>query len=133
MIIQLESKREVAAGEVLSLLFDEAIETHDRNLIRKLRRLWGNEEWKEIKRKWQSEGSTWYVWQMDGVRAFIRRNTKRQPTHCDGCDKMRFDVRSMGRDNNGDPDAPDYCFICRKEGERRKAYNVKTKRYERIM
>lgn len=133
MIIQLESKREVAAGEVLSLLFDEAIETHDRNLIRKLRRLWGNEEWKEIKRKWYSDGSTWYVWQMDGVRAFLRRNTKRHPIQCDGCDKMRFDVRSMGRDSNGDPDAPDYCFICRKEGERRKAYNLKTKRYERIM
>lgn len=36
----------------------------------------------------------------------------------------------MGRDANGDPDAPDMCFICRKEWEdRRRVYDVKLKRY----
>jgi hypothetical protein len=31
---------------------------------------------------------------------------------------MRRDVQSVGRDYNGDPDAPDLCFICRKKAER---------------
>lgn len=34
---------------------------------------------------------------------------------CDGCGKMRRDVKSCGRDANGDPDAPDLCFFCRKK------------------
>lgn len=48
---------------------------------------------------------------------------------CDGCGKVRSDVRSCGRDSNGDPDAPDLCFICRKEGERGKVYDFKKQRY----
>lgn len=49
--------------------------------------------------------------------------------HCDGCGKDRRDVKTCGRDSNGDPDAPDLCFICRKEGERRRVYDFKLKRY----
>jgi hypothetical protein len=37
---------------------------------------------------------------------------------CDGCRQERRDVQSVGRDYNGDPDAPDLCFICRKRAER---------------
>jgi len=48
---------------------------------------------------------------------------------CDGCGKERLDVRSIGRDSNGDPDAPDMCFICRKEGERGSVWNDKVKGY----
>jgi hypothetical protein len=33
---------------------------------------------------------------------------------CNGCDKRRRDVKSIGKDSNGDPDAPDLCFTCRK-------------------
>jgi hypothetical protein len=72
-IIQLESKREEAASEVLNLLIQEAIQTKDKNLIRRLRKLWDNESWLSIKEKWMSEGSTWYVHQMDGVRAFMQK------------------------------------------------------------
>jgi hypothetical protein len=37
-------------------------------------------------------------------------------THlCDGCNKQRRDVKSVGRDSNGEPDAPDLCFFCRKK------------------
>jgi hypothetical protein len=43
-------------------------------------------------------------------------------TYCDGCGKQRRDVRSCGRDSNGDPDAPDLCFLCRVEGERGRVY-----------
>lgn len=35
----------------------------------------------------------------------------------------------MGRDDNGDPDAPDMCFICIKEAERGKFFNLKENRY----
>ncbi len=48
---------------------------------------------------------------------------------CDGCGKDRSDVRSVGRDYNGDPDAPDLCFICRKEGERGRVWNDMVKGY----
>ena len=58
-------------------------------------------------------------------------NNKTQ--ECDGCNKERRDVRSCGRDANGDPDAPDLCFICRKEGERGRVYVRKLKRYVRLV
>lgn len=33
--------------------------------------------------------------------------------YCDGCHMDRPDIRSVGRDANGDPDAPDLCGVCR--------------------
>lgn len=52
--------------------------------------------------------------------------------NCDGCGKNRRDVRSCGRDSNGDSDAPCLCFICRKEGERLRVYNKSARRYVHI-
>lgn len=49
--------------------------------------------------------------------------------YCDGCGKERADVQSCGRDANGDPDAPDLCFLCRKEGQRGKVYDAKQGKY----
>lgn len=43
---------------------------------------------------------------------------KSTTSECDGCHKPRRDVRDMGRDANGDPEAPSLCFLCRKEDER---------------
>lgn len=51
--------------------------------------------------------------------------------HCDGCDKDRSDVRSCGQDANGDADAPDLCFVCRKEASRGRFYDRKQGRYVR--
>lgn len=51
---------------------------------------------------------------------------------CDTCGKDRRDVQSMGRDSNGDPDAPDMCFLCRKEMERRRVWDRKLGRYVSI-
>lgn len=48
---------------------------------------------------------------------------------CDGCMKERSDVRSCGKDYNGDPEAPDLCFICRKEGQRGRVWNDKVQGY----
>lgn len=49
--------------------------------------------------------------------------------YCDGCGKERRDVVSCGRDSDGVPDAPDLCFICRKENERGRCYSEKHGRY----
>ena len=48
---------------------------------------------------------------------------------CDGCQRDRHDVQSCGRDANGDPDAPDLCFICRVEDRRGRCYSQKHKGY----
>ena len=48
---------------------------------------------------------------------------------CDGCEKQRSDVRSCGKDSNGDPDAPDLCFVCRKEAEKGRLWDRTTKSY----
>lgn len=48
-----------------------------------------------------------------------RRSTPRYrhpvALRCDICQRPRLDVRSMGRDANGDADAPDMCPVCREE------------------
>lgn len=49
--------------------------------------------------------------------------------YCDTCGKLRKDIKSMGRDSSGYPDAPDMCFLCRKEYQRGKVYDRKAKRY----
>jgi len=51
--------------------------------------------------------------------------------YCDGCGKDRRDVRSCGRDANGDPDAPDMCFLCRVEWHRGRIYDRRAGRYVR--
>ena len=49
--------------------------------------------------------------------------------YCDGCTKMRRDVLACGRDANGEPDAPDLCFICRKEMNRGRSFSKKENKY----
>ena len=55
----------------------------------------------------------------------------RKMSYCDGCGKDKPDVQSVGHDSNGDPDAPDYCFLCREESKRGKVYSRDEKRYIR--
>ncbi len=50
-------------------------------------------------------------------------------SNCDGCQKQRKDVKACGRDSNGEPDAPDLCFFCRKKLEDGKVFAVKEQRY----
>ncbi len=71
------------ASYILSQHVLEAIESKDRNLIRRLRRLWQydafgrgskrGDSWKSIKAKFLTEGSVWHVWWMDGVMQFMKR------------------------------------------------------------
>lgn len=48
---------------------------------------------------------------------------------CDGCGRESNDVVSCGRDGNGEPDAPDLCFICRKEHEKGRFFSKEKNRY----
>jgi hypothetical protein len=74
MIIKLETELEDIAAQELADLILTAREKYNRNLVRRIRRLWDNESWNSILKKIDTEGSTWYVWWMDGVRKFIRTN-----------------------------------------------------------
>jgi len=49
--------------------------------------------------------------------------------YCDGHGEVRNDVVAVGRDSNQEPDAPDFCFLCRKEAERHRFYDRKQGRY----
>ena len=42
-----------------------------------LKRIW-NESWSSIKEKLEAEGSTWYVWWMDGVNTLEIKMRKRR-------------------------------------------------------
>lgn len=48
---------------------------------------------------------------------------------CDGCDKERRDVKPCGKDGNGEPDAPDLCFVCRKENAKGRTFDREKKKY----
>lgn len=72
-IIELESAEQETASYLLSEDIRLAIETEDPELIEKLRKLWDGEPWDVIVERSQVEGSTWYVWWMDGVNAFARK------------------------------------------------------------
>lgn len=72
-IICLETQSEEVAAWELSKLIQQARDENDENLIVFLRSLWDDESWESICRKADVEGSCWYVWWMDGVRAFMRQ------------------------------------------------------------
>ncbi len=66
----LESKDEEFAANILSGIAQKAIEG-DIGEQQYLSSLWG-EKWPQVKKKLEAEGSTWYVWWMDGVREFLQ-------------------------------------------------------------
>jgi hypothetical protein len=74
----LETDQEEAYSYILSERIYAAMGSHDPNERKSIRLLWGNEKWKSIIKKFQTEGSVWYVWWMDGVRAFIKQNNRKQ-------------------------------------------------------
>jgi hypothetical protein len=70
-IIKLESDEEEVCSAQLSDLIERA-KAGDDNLVPFIRSLWDGESFEDIVEKVETEGSTWYVWWMDGVRAFMR-------------------------------------------------------------
>jgi hypothetical protein len=72
-VICLESAMEQDYSFFLSELIEEAKEGGTEEEIEFIRSLWGHQySWDAIKEMAAVEGSTWYVWWMDGVRAYIR-------------------------------------------------------------
>lgn len=69
-VVQLETEDEEFASEVLSDIANKAIEGNT-NQQQFLSFLWDGENWDSIKEKLMAEGSTWYVWWMDGVRKLM--------------------------------------------------------------
>lgn len=76
MIIDLESPEEKDYSQFLSDYIQETIESQDKHSIAYIRALWDDESWESIVRKANTEGSTWYVWWMDGVRAYMLMDSK---------------------------------------------------------
>ena len=60
------------AAAILMQDIELAEKTQGPALIKELRALWDGEEWEDILKKANTEGSTWYVWWMDGVRKYMR-------------------------------------------------------------
>ena len=71
MIIELETDAEKFAICDLESIVDSAF-AGDRKSQNYLKKLWDGENWPSIKEKIECEGSTWYVWMMDGVRKHLQ-------------------------------------------------------------
>lgn len=77
-----------------------------------------------------NQKTPWLVSTIDKDNPFgYKRAMSSKLEECDGCDKMRRDVKLCGHDLSGEPDAPALCFVCRKEGERDRVYSKKSKSY----
>ena len=67
----LESQDEEFASDDLSCIVDRAFKFSGVSERAYLRCLWDGEDWQAIKDKLMTEGSTWYVWYIDGVRQHL--------------------------------------------------------------
>jgi hypothetical protein len=72
-IIKLENEMQDFYSYLLASMIEQAQETKDEDLINEIRSLWDGESFERIIEKSEAEGSTWYVWWMDGVNALIRQ------------------------------------------------------------
>jgi hypothetical protein len=70
-IIQLESTDEEFYSFSLSTWINATIESQDKTSMAAISQLWDGESWESIVEKVRVEGSTWYVWWMDGVRTYM--------------------------------------------------------------
>jgi len=66
----LESEIEETASKIIRNKYDNALlgRTRARNILKSC----FESDWQTIKERFETEGSVWYVWYMDGVRKFIR-------------------------------------------------------------
>jgi hypothetical protein len=70
-LIQLGSAEQEDASYILMQDIELAEKTKDPAAIAEIRALWDDEPWEDIVAKARVESSAWYVWWMDGVRAFL--------------------------------------------------------------
>ena len=104
----LETPDEEAAANDLCGIVNAAL-NKDKWAREYLQRLWDGESWKSIKAKLEVEGSTWYVWWMDGVREHMRSQDNQakiqaqidahnglEPTEtCQICVKLREKIANL--------------------------------------
>ena len=67
-----ESAREDDYSYMLSDWIQEVIDCPSDEAIGAIRSLWNNDSWECIVRRFNTEGSVWYCWWIDGVRAYMR-------------------------------------------------------------
>lgn len=68
---KLETADQDTASEDLNIIADAAMKFSGTAARNYLKRLWPRESWQAIKAKLMTEGSTWYVWYMDGVNQHL--------------------------------------------------------------
>jgi len=77
VVWQLESNKEKIASDDLNRYVALALPPYnDRHSKNYLRKIWEGESWESIKKKLETEGSTWYVWWMDGVHQHMTNHQK---------------------------------------------------------
>lgn len=59
-------------SDMLSEMIQDNIDNPDQAQIEKIRAFWDGEKWDSIVAKFETEGSTWYVWWTDGVQAYVQ-------------------------------------------------------------
>lgn len=83
-IIQLESIDAEYYSFSLSTWINATIESQDKVSMAAISQLWDGEKWESIAAKAQVEGSTWYVWWMDGVRKYMQIDRDNPDTEFNG-------------------------------------------------
>ena len=74
----LETPNQEYAIEDLSPIIDRSFKFEGVSERAYLRKLWGGESWPSIKKKLMADGSTWYVWYMDGVNRHLANLIKEE-------------------------------------------------------
>ena len=69
----LESPIQDFASSILSTMYEKA-KTRAGKPEREILKACFNSKWETIKNRFETEGSVWYVWYMDGVNAFISKH-----------------------------------------------------------
>jgi len=81
-VICLESAMELDYSQFLSELIEEAKASGSEDDIALIKSFWDNQDdWETIQERAAVEGSAWYVWWMDGVRAYIRYEQALERAH----------------------------------------------------
>lgn len=68
---ELQSNDQEMASEDLNFIAERALRGY-RGSQNYLKKLWPECSWKTIKERLNTEGSTWYVWWMDGVNQHLK-------------------------------------------------------------
>jgi len=74
-VIKLETPNEDVFSDILNVLCEQALNGNKKEQDFLEKHIFF-EKWNTIQSKLETEGSTWYVWWMDGVRTLMQMNKK---------------------------------------------------------